>query len=127
MHFFDPWGSSWRCGIGGLRSLATTGGASAEGEAVVCIIFGSRLTGKVDEVPGLFHVATRFGHVYYLPLFPLQSYIVLGRDGRRFRGVPIPLNTKSVLLAWARGLPSLAAVVATVVTWANWHSADWTN
>jgi len=37
------------------------------------IVWGSRLYGKVDVVPGFFHVATRFGHVYYLPLIPTQS------------------------------------------------------
>jgi hypothetical protein len=37
------------------------------------IVWGSRLYGKVDAVPGLFHVATRFGHIWYLPLIPMGS------------------------------------------------------
>ena len=33
-------------------------------------VFGSRLYGKVDEVPGIGHVATKFAHFDYMPLVP---------------------------------------------------------
>ena len=29
------------------------------------IIWGTTHAGKVDEVPGMFHVVTQFGHLYY--------------------------------------------------------------
>ena len=74
-------------------------------------VFGSRLMGKVDEVPGLFHVATKFGHINFLPLIPMQSYVVLGKNGRSFRGVPIPMSGKSVLAAWGRSIGVLAALI----------------
>ena len=65
------------------------------------IWFGKRLYGKVDEVPGVFHVATQFFHLQFFPLIPLQSLIVLaGTDGER--GVPTAMSLKSVLMAWFR-------------------------
>jgi hypothetical protein len=73
-------------------------------------IFGHRLFGKVDQVPGVLHVATQFYHVNYLPLYPVKSYIIREEDGL---GVPIPLNYRSMLMAWARfGLLGLAVVFA---------------
>src|SRR3954468_18440031 len=74
-------------------------------------VFGSRLMGKVDEVPGLFHVATKFGHINFLPLIPMKSYVVLGKNGSSFHGVPIPMSGKSVLAAWGRSVGVLAAVI----------------
>jgi hypothetical protein len=67
------------------------------------IVWGSGLYGKCDEIPGgLFHVATKFGHIYYLPLVPTASHIILSKDGDGFRGVDIGLSGKSILLAWLR-------------------------
>jgi hypothetical protein len=69
------------------------------------IIWGSTNAGKVDEVPGgMFHVMTQFGHLYYIPLIPTGSYIVLEKtaDGG-FRGAPIPISFKSILAGWLRG------------------------
>src|SRR5438874_1254623 len=80
------------------------------------IVWGSRLMGKTDVVPGLFHVATKFGHVYYLPLIPTASYVVLAQNGESFRGVPITLSVKSILMAWAR--TALFLVGITMSIWA---------
>ena len=74
-------------------------------------VFGTRLFGKVDEVPGLFHVATRFGHLNFLPLVPVQSYVILSQQGGSFQGVAIPLSGKSILIAWARAVGVIAAAV----------------
>jgi hypothetical protein len=79
------------------------------------IVYGSRLMGRVDRVPGLFHVATRFGHIYYLPLIPLQSFLVMAEQGDQFRGVPIPMSGKSILFAWARAGLFLMTIVAIMV------------
>lgn len=73
------------------------------------VVFGHTLYGKTDVVPGFFHVATRFAHIYYIPLFPVSSYLVLSRRGAKFHGVPIPLSTKSILLGWGRAAAGLAA------------------
>src|SRR5438876_1009291 len=76
------------------------------------IVWGSRLMGKVDVVPGLFHVATRFGHIYYIPLIPTASFVVLSQEGKGFRGVPTALSFKSILLAWFRVGLFLASMIA---------------
>ncbi len=65
------------------------------------IWYGRRLYGKVDEVPGLFHVATQFFYLQYVPLVPLKSFIVLAGSGDE-RGVPTSMSVKSVLMAWVR-------------------------
>jgi hypothetical protein len=78
----------------------------------VIIIFGQRRCGKVDEVPGLCYVQTQFVHVYYVPLIPTTSYIVLAgsESGSGFRGVKTSLSLKSVLVGWVR----TGAVLATI-------------
>ena len=80
------------------------------------IIWGTTHAGKVDEVPGgMFHVVTRFGHVYYIPLIPTGSFVVLEKnaDGG-FRGAEIPLSGKSMLAGWLRG-GSIVAMIASVI------------
>jgi hypothetical protein len=58
--------------------------------------------GKTDEVPGLFHVATRFGHLWFLPLIPVGSYVIVKKTEEGWRGVRIPVSVKSLVLAWLR-------------------------
>jgi hypothetical protein len=79
------------------------------------MVFGTRLLGKVDAVPGLGHVATRFFHVNFLPLIPTQSYLVLARTGKSFRGIPIPLSFKSLVIAWVRTITFAAAIIGGIV------------
>lgn len=76
------------------------------------LIVGTRLMGKVDQVPTLGHVATRFVHVYFFPFIPAGSYLIFSQAGDDFRGIPIPLSFKSVLVAWLRAglLASFAAL-----------------
>jgi hypothetical protein len=79
-------------------------------------IWGERMYGKVDVVGDLLHVHTRFFHMWYFPLFPQQTYIVIAdldsEDG--FRCVPIDMSTKSVLLGWVRGALVAAGIVGVV-------------
>jgi len=80
------------------------------------IVWGTTHAGKVDEVPGgMFHVVTRFGHLYYIPLIPTGSFVVLEKnaDGG-FSGAEIPLSGKSMLAGWIRG-GSLVAMIAAVI------------
>src|SRR4051812_21676800 len=68
------------------------------------IIFGSNQFGKVDQIPGLFHVETTFFHIQYIPLIPFESHLVIEdtqTDGR-FRDCRIPLSGKSIAFAWGR-------------------------
>ena len=80
------------------------------------IIWGQRLCGKVDEVPGLFYVRTRFFHVYYIPLIPLQTFIILAgsETGSGFKGKPVSMSFKSVLFGWLRGGCVVGAIVGTI-------------
>lgn len=74
------------------------------------IIWGSQLYGKTDEIQGIGHVATRFGHLYYIPLIPMGSMFITGQEGEHYLGAPISLSARSVLLAWARAVSILATI-----------------
>src|SRR5687767_11543126 len=75
------------------------------------IIFGSYNCGKCDEVPRLCHVETHFAHVYYVPLIPLGSVAVFGRNpDSSQRRIPIGLSIKSVLIGWLRAACVAGAV-----------------
>ncbi|HEY3450655.1 MAG TPA: hypothetical protein VGK67_30140 [Myxococcales bacterium] len=63
------------------------------------IIFGTRLFGEVDSVPGFFSVRTRFFHVNFLPLVPVASFLMFGPE----QGVELgSVQWRSVLACWAR-------------------------
>lgn len=66
------------------------------------VIFGTRLFGKVDQFNGL-HVATKFFHINYLPLFPTESWIVVNNTDDGWQGIRLPeIRWRSVLMAWVR-------------------------
>src|SRR5438128_80911 len=79
------------------------------------IVFGQKNYGKVDQVPGLFHVVTEFFHLYYVPVIPLKSYLMLDGDGAAVHRAPIKLNLKSILMAWLRALFVAAFVIGLLV------------
>lgn len=93
--------------------------------APMMIIAGSRLYGRVARVPGVFHVATEFMHLYYMPLIPVYSWLVLSekREGMKttWTGVKIRMRWMSVFLAWSLGLAIWAglAELLTIITWMN--------
>ncbi len=76
------------------------------------IVWGSRFYGKTDVVPGLCHVATRFGHLWFISLIPLESAAVIEENSDGWRGARIPMSLKSVLLGWIRGALTVVAVAA---------------
>lgn len=86
------------------------------------IVWGSKLMGKVDVVPGLFHVATKFGHLWYLPLIPTGTFVVLSESGDSFQGVPVSMSFKSIAFAWLRAFLVIQAVAA--VLWVVMMAAD---
>lgn len=86
------------------------------------IVWGSGNYGRCDTVPGLCHVVTRFGHLYYLPLIPTATYAVVSEDGDGFRGTSIPMSAKSVTLAWGRAallLGALGGIVLLIMSLAS--------
>jgi len=69
------------------------------------ILHGTRLYGKVDQVPGLFYVATHFFYLQFIPLIPLTSYLVLAgteNDDGGFSGRKLGWHGKSILFTYIR-------------------------
>ncbi len=100
------------------------------------IIYGTRFGGTIEGFDGQYG-ATRFAHVYWIPLFPVGSMWVTGEaDGGHF-GHAMKLSLKSVVAGYARvwglifgvagiatggvgyvwGIASLVAAAATLVWW----------
>jgi len=92
-----------------LDSRIRRGGASQS----MVIISGVRFAGKVDAVPRVGHVATRFFHLYWIPLIPVGTFLVTEEKDDDFKGFPLPLNGKSIFIGWLRtiGWVGLAAAV----------------
>ncbi|MEI8381588.1 MAG: hypothetical protein WCJ09_15780 [Planctomycetota bacterium] len=91
------------------------------------IIWGSGLYGKVDKVPGVGHVATNFGHLYYIPLIPTQTHFVISESSSGYQSVPIGMSMKSILMAWFRtamvfGILMLS--VTSIIMFSDRHPAD---
>jgi len=76
------------------------------------IISGVRFAGKVDAVPQVGHVATRFFHLYYVPLIPVGTFLVTDEREDEFSGLPLPWSFKSILVGWLRTAGFLAFVPA---------------
>ncbi len=74
------------------------------------IIWGTRFVGKVDEVPGMFYVKTRFGHLWWIPLLPIESYVIFEENMDGIRGASIPLSGKSVGMAYLRTAMVVGAI-----------------
>jgi hypothetical protein len=79
-------------------------------------ISGTQTYGKVDQVPGLFYVTTKFFHIQFIPLVPVGSYVYLdrGRKSESYAGFSIGLSGKSILFAWFRVALFLGVVAAVV-------------
>lgn len=78
------------------------------------IVFGHRFFGRVDEVPGFFHVATKFFHLWYIPLVPVKSVVIIGRDKKSVAGVAAPLSMKSIFMAWLQAALVGLCIVAAI-------------
>ena len=81
------------------------------------IIYGKRLCGKVDQVPGVLYVATQFFHLYFIPVAPVDSFIIIegseGKDG--FKGVKTRLSAKSIVATYCRTLLFLGGSIMLMV------------
>ena len=80
------------------------------------VIYGWKTYGKVDRVPNLFYVCTQFFHVYWVPLIPLRSYVVLegSEHNGSFQGVRTALSLRSILAGWWRAFLALLIVFGLV-------------
>jgi hypothetical protein len=76
------------------------------------LVYGSRLCGRVDRVEGLFHVVTRFGHLWHLPILPLGSRLVVTGEAGPTSERRLPLQGRSILTTYLRSYGGLAATLA---------------
>lgn len=95
----------------------------------MAIVWGRVLWGQVEREPGKCYVSTEFFHVYYFPLVPLRGYVVVdgSEDFPEFEGIPIPLNSKSVWVGYARGWTALVSAFATsgiAFAWTKYWNSD---
>lgn len=88
------------------------------------VIFGSRLFGKCDAIPGLGYVATKFGHINFVPLIPLEGWLVVAEEGNGWRGQAISMSGKSVLTAWARFLFIVVGIISLLFGFIGFSSHD---
>ena len=77
-------------------------------------VYGTKLYGEVDRVPGLFSVSTLFFHINYVPLFPTGTYVVIegSHSEESFNGKQIGLSLKSILAGYVRGWSAGVAIFA---------------
>ncbi|RMG18516.1 MAG: hypothetical protein D6731_01860 [Planctomycetota bacterium] len=75
------------------------------------IVYGTGYYGRVQAIPGVGYVATRFAHIYYVPLLPLQSYLVVRESWWAPKeGVKIGPSLLSVFVAWLRAAMVIAGL-----------------
>ena len=77
------------------------------------IRIGTVFTGTVDQV-GEESIQTKF-FMIGVPLIPMESYFVLRDHGNGVDGFPIPLNGKSVLLAYLRWGAFIVAMIGGIM------------
>ena len=77
------------------------------------LIHGQRMCGRVDDVPGICYIATRFFHFYYIPLIPLSSWLIEAKPevASGFQGRRIKLSAKSVVVGWLQAFLLLFGLV----------------
>ncbi len=80
------------------------------------IIWGTRMAGTCDRVGKMFYVRSRFFHVWYIPLIPVATYVVIhgSEGGSGFQGKQIPMSGKSILFGWLRTGAILGGVAGLV-------------
>jgi hypothetical protein len=78
------------------------------------LIYGYYYLGKIDHLPGYFYVTTRFGHLWFIPLVPEQSYLMIddGAPSNAPRGMPMAFQWRSALVGWMRGFLILGLVAS---------------
>jgi hypothetical protein len=82
---------------------------------MIYIVWGTHNFGQTDYIPDVdVYVSTQFFHIWYIPLIPLQSYIVLAESGDDFHGVATGWNLKSIAIAWLRAALLVGGVLTII-------------
>jgi hypothetical protein len=78
------------------------------------VIFGMRPFGRVDRF-GKYYVATTFWHLFWFPILPLRTEIILriSEDAvdTKWSGIRIPFSLKSAVVGWVTSPLMFMAVV----------------
>lgn len=78
------------------------------------IVYGTRFYGKVAACGPSF-LATRFFHIWYLPLIPVGTQLVLEETGGgSYRGVDAPFSFKSMMAGYLRVWGPIGVVLAII-------------
>ena len=85
--------------------------------------FGKRLYGHVDE-QGHASIATHFFHVYFVPLVPLGSHLVVTGAGNGYRSIPLGFHLRSVLAGYGRGLGPVVTIALFFAAHAELHDGS---
>jgi hypothetical protein len=85
----------------------------SEIEFMMFLHIGEGRYGRVDCLPGLFHVETSFLHTYGIPVFPLRSHVIF--TCRRNFDWTMPLAWKSVLAGYLRSWSFLSGIIFTLI------------
>ena len=72
------------------------------------LIMGKMLAGRIHN----YSIATEFIHIFFFPLIPIRSYIVVNNGVFSWDGEQVPLNITSVLVGWTRALLMLSIILA---------------
>jgi hypothetical protein len=76
------------------------------------IIYGSKMYGRIQRC-GTTYMGTLFAHIYWMPLFPLGSKLVLQENGDgTYRFIPAGLDWRSTLAAYLRSWGVIGAMFA---------------
>jgi hypothetical protein len=65
------------------------------------IVFGHRLYGTIDRCRATY-VATRFVHIWFVPIIPIGSHLVVANVGSRIQSLPLGMHGRSVLAGYGR-------------------------
>jgi hypothetical protein len=79
------------------------------------IIWGTRFYGRIRQCGGSF-LATKFFHIWFIPLIPVGTHLVFSDMGDSFRGVEAPFSFKSVMAGYLRIWGPIAFLFALLST-----------
>ncbi len=85
------------------------------------VVWGHFYFGRTDRIEGLGKVATRFWHFMGVPIIPRDSWWLRNETWTRGSGMVvdghrIPMNARSIALAYVRGWSIAAAVVGVLLS-----------
>jgi hypothetical protein len=79
------------------------------------VVYGTRFYGKVRACGGSF-LATRFFHIYYVPLIPIGTQLILEEtSGGGYKGMKAPFSLTSLFAAYLRVWGPLAVIGASIL------------